>query len=316
MPALAADGSPHAVEVEAERIEAFQIGSEEMRFGSLQFVGGLQMTSPDGHFGSFSSFRFLEPGGRFIGVADTGLWYFGRVTRDQEGRPTGFADFSITPIADQNGDVTRDKWLTDAESIAVRGDIATVGFEREHRVSEYRLDPAHMGKPLRDVDFLVPRSELRVNKGFETIAYAPKDGPLAGARVAITEKSIDEAGSSFAAVLEGPRKGVFFVARHDDFDFTDGAFLPDGDLLLLERFYAPLQGVAMRLRRIPADEIRPGATVDGTIILSADMGYQIDNMEGLDVWQRADGATMVSIVSDDNQSFLQRNLYLEFRLLE
>src|SRR5690606_10041782 len=115
---------------------------------------------------------------------------------------------------------------------------------------------AGMGKKLRDLDFLVPREELRLNKGFETIAYAPADGPLAGARVAVTEKSIDREGNSFAAVLEGPRKGVFFVARHDDFDFTDGAFLPDGDLLLLERFYTPLKGVAMRLRRIPADAIR------------------------------------------------------------
>ena len=46
------------------------------------------------------------------------------------------------------------------------------------------------------------------------------------------------------------------------------------------------------------------------------MSYQIDNMEGLDVWRRDDGALMVSIVSDDNHSFLQRNLYLEFRLVE
>jgi hypothetical protein len=46
------------------------------------------------------------------------------------------------------------------------------------------------------------------------------------------------------------------------------------------------------------------------------MSYQIDNMEGLDVWRRADGVLMVSIVSDDNQSLLQRNLYLEFRLDE
>jgi hypothetical protein len=46
------------------------------------------------------------------------------------------------------------------------------------------------------------------------------------------------------------------------------------------------------------------------------MSYQIDNMEGMDVWRRDDGALMVSIVSDDNQSLLQRNLYLEFRLDE
>jgi hypothetical protein len=39
-------------------------------------------------------------------------------------------------------------------------------------------------------------------------------------------------------------------------------------------------------------------------------------MEGLDVWTRDDGALMVSLISDDNHSMLQRNLYLEFVLHE
>jgi len=44
------------------------------------------------------------------------------------------------------------------------------------------------------------------------------------------------------------------------------------------------------------------------------MSYQIDNMEAMDVWTREDGAVMVSLMSDDNHSILQRNLYLEFVL--
>ena len=51
-------------------------------------------------------------------------------------------------------------------------------------------------------------------------------------------------------------------------------------------------------------------------VIQVDMSYQIDNMEGLDVWRRDDGALIVSLVSDDNHSILQRNLYLEFKLLE
>jgi hypothetical protein len=39
-------------------------------------------------------------------------------------------------------------------------------------------------------------------------------------------------------------------------------------------------------------------------------------MEGLDVWRREDGTTILSLISDDNQSFLQRTLYLEFALRE
>jgi len=44
------------------------------------------------------------------------------------------------------------------------------------------------------------------------------------------------------------------------------------------------------------------------------MNHQIDNMEAMDVWRRADGALIVSLMSDDNRSFLQRSLYLEFLL--
>jgi hypothetical protein len=68
------------------------------------------------------------------------------------------------------------------------------------------------------------------------------------------------------------------------------------------------------LRRIYGDGIAKGQVADGPVLFTADMAYQIDNMEGMDVWQRADGATMVSLVSDDNHSILQRNLYLEFVL--
>ena len=49
--------------------------------------------------------------------------------------------------------------------------------------------------------------------------------------------------------------------------------------------------------------------------MQAGRDHRIDNMEGLDAWVRADGATIVSLLSDDNQSFLQRTIYLEFRLL-
>jgi len=313
---VAGDLSPASVTVNSRPITEFRIGSQERRFGPLEFVGGLEMTASSRKFGSMSSFRFRSPGGAFIGVADTGFWFFGRVARDSEGRPGGFADFRVEPIADPDGQVTGDKWTTDAEGIGILGDVASVSFEREHRISEYRIDSEGVEGPLRHLDFLVPAYELRRNGGFETVVYAPEDHPLTGARVALTEKSVDKAGNIFAAVLEGPRKGVFTVARHDAFDITDGAFLPNGDLLLLERYYSPASGVAIRLRRIDGSTIESGAVVDGPILLTADMGYQIDNMEGLDVWRRDDGATMISILSDDNQSILQRNIYLEFRLAE
>jgi hypothetical protein len=304
------------IDVTSSAIHTFKIGSDETRFGPLTFVGGLEMTSNARDFGSMSAFRFRKPGSDFIGVADTGFWFFGRIDHDTDGRPSGVGDFTMQPMVDKEGRAIGSKWLSDAEGLAVRGDIASVGFERDHRVSEFRIDPADMKAPVRDLDFLVPRKELRMNRGFETVAYSPENGPLNGARVIVSERSLDENGNQFAAVLEGPEKGVFTVKRSGKFDITDGAFLPNGDLLILERSFSYAAGVAMQLRRIDGKTIGPGRLADGPVLLKADMSYQIDNMEGLDVWRRGDGALMVSIVSDDNQSLLERSLYLEFRLEE
>lgn len=304
------------IDITARPITQFRIGSTETVFGPLEFVGGLELTARGRDFGSMSAFRFLEPGSDFIGVTDTGFWFFGRIEHDDEGRPTGFADFRMSEMVDGAGRPIGEKWRTDAEGLAVRDGIATASFERDHRVSEFLIEPDGMKAALRDLDFLVPKRELRQNRGFETVAYANPGGALDGARVVVAEKSLDRNGNIFAAIIEGPAKGIFTVKRNGEFDITDGAFLPDGDLLLLERSFSMARGVAMRLRRIEAATIGKGRLADGPVLLEANMGYQIDNMEGLDVWRRGDGALIVSIVSDDNHSILQRNLYLEFRLLD
>ena len=105
------------------------------------------------------------------------------------------------------------------------------------------------------------------------------------------------------------------MKRIGEFDITDGDFLPGGDMILLERRFNMSDGVAMRLRRIHGADIEKGATVDGEILLEADLLYQIDNMEGLSVTIDPDGTPRLTLVSDDNHSILQRNLLLEFRLI-
>ena len=91
--------------------------------------------------------------------------------------------------------------------------------------------------------------------------------------------------------------------------------LPPADLLLLERRYSLARGVAMRIRRIPLASIKPGAPIDGKPLIVADLAYQIDNMEGIAVHRNAAGETIITLVSDDNFSVLQRNLLLQFALV-
>ena len=302
------------MEITSRPIERFHIGRDEKMFGPLEFVGGLEMTASSSDFGALSAFRFTTPGKDFVGVADTGFWFFGSIARDAQGRPSGVENFRMVQMVDEAGKPIDRKWLVDAEGLDVKDGVATVGFERDHRIAQFRLNPDDMKAPFRQLDFLVPKNELRQNRGFETVTRAHPHGQHAGGLVVVSEKSLDKQGNIFAAIIEGSNKGVFTVKRSGDFDITDGAFLPDGDLLLLERSYRIADGVKMRLRRIYGESIAKGQVADGPVLLTADMGFQIDNMEGLDIWQRADGATMVSLISDDNHSILQRNLYLEFVL--
>ena len=66
------------------------------------------------------------------------------------------------------------------------------------------------------------------------------------------------------------------------FDVSDAALLPSGDLLVLERKFSLFAGVGIRIRRIALKSISPGAVVDGPSIFNADLGQEIDNMEGID----------------------------------
>jgi hypothetical protein len=84
--------------------------------------------------------------------------------------------------------------------------------------------------------------------------------------------------------------------------------------MLLERRFSWTTGVAVRLRRVPLDTLAVGAVIDGKQILTADMGYQIDNLEGLGVHRGSNGEVVLTMVSDDNFSLLQRTILLQFAL--
>ncbi|WP_394801922.1 esterase-like activity of phytase family protein [Rhizobium halophilum] len=302
------------VPVKADLIEIFEPGPPRTSFGRLEFLGGIEYSASDSRLGGVSAIRFRQSGREFIAVLDTGDWMTGAILRNSKGRLAGLSDLSIVPMLDESGSPAA-KAEMDAEGLAVRPGQLIVSYERQHRVAVYP-DPGFLTASPQAVNMVIPRQELRSNGGIETLAVSPAGTPLGGNIIAVAEKSIDSDGHLFAAVLDGPLKGIFKVAKDEPWAVTDGAFLPDGDLLLLERRFSFTGGVGMRIRRIVGDTIRPGALVDGEILMEAGMGAEIDNMEGLDVIEGPNGETHVIIVSDDNRSFLQRNLMLEFRLTE
>jgi hypothetical protein len=114
--------------------------------------------------------------------------------------------------------------------------------------------------------------------------------------------------------LVQPTSGTFALRRSDDFDVSDCAIAPHGALLVLERRFSWARGVAMRIRSVPLAAIKPGALLEGPELIFADMGHQIDNMEGLALHRAADGAIVLTLISDDNFSPLQRTVLLQFTL--
>lgn len=302
--------------VKGRIISEFEIGSAKRTFGRLEFLGGLELYSSNRLFGALSAIRFRSDGQHFVSVLDTGHWLTGRVERDEKGHLSDVVDVTITPMMDRTGQTHEGKGQMDAESLALHGDSILVGFEQRHRVEAYPDPGFETSRSVRSVPILIPPNELRGNRGLEALAVAPRSSPLNGGTVAVSEKSFDQQGNLLAAVLDGPLKGRFGVRPDGAFDVTDGAFLPNGDLLLLERRFNLANGIGMRLRLIKGDEIRPGAVVDGEVLIDTDFDYQIDNMEGLDAFQDPDGATHIVMVSDDNHSILQRTMMLEFRLNE
>ena len=312
-------GRPAAAEitdvpVSSRAFSQFVPGSDQRVFGKLEFLGGISYASSNSLLGAISAIRFREDKQQFVAALDTGHWLTGRVERDADGRLSGLADVKVRSMFDKDGQDENFKFKMDAEGLAIREGEVLVSFEVFHRIDVYS-DPGFMeARPKRHLPFPFDPREMRINRGMETLAMSPAAGPLGVTPVAVTERSLDADGNVFAAVLEGPRKGLFAVKRSDPWDITDGAFLPNGDLLLLERRFRLSDGMGMRIRRIDGDTIRPGAVVDGDVLIDADLSQQIDNMEGLDVVVMAEDDVRVIVVSDDNHSILQRNLMLEFRL--
>lgn len=313
--ALPLRANDESIDIRSRLITHFKVGSDETRFGEFEFIGGLELSSSNSSLGGISGIRQSETRDRFLGVMDTGYWYAGRFERDKDGALAGVADFSVSPILDIDGSVSDEKWRFDAEGLVVRGDEVLVSFERMSRVDIYPAKAPGGSGPTGSLPVLIPLEEFRSNRGLETITVAPEASVLEGAVVVVSEKSLNSSGDIYAAILTGPSKGVFFVKRHPPYDITDGDFLPNGDLLLLERRFSIAEGIGMRIRRIDGSRLGPGNLVDGPVLLEADFGHQIDNMEGLDVSQDEQGQIYVTLVSDDNHSILQRNLILEFRYL-
>nr|WP_246251181.1 esterase-like activity of phytase family protein [Bradyrhizobium cajani] len=308
---------PVSIEVNARPIPSFEPRDRSRaRFGSLDYRGGLVLTSPYRGFGGLSAIRLDARGERFLAISDQGAWFTGAL-RYSGGKLAGLDDVEAAPLLGAEGrPITEKRLWYDTESIARDGNLVYVGLERVNQILRY--DFAKGGTRARGEVIPVPPGvrKLPYNKGLEALVFVPKGQPLANTLIAFSERGLDADGNLVAFLIGGPTPGQFSVRRTEKFDISDAVLLPAGDLLILERKFSWFTGVDIRIRAIPLKSIAPGALVDGPVLFKADLGQEIDNMEGIDAHVTPEGETVLTLVSDDNFSMLQRTLLLQFTLVE
>jgi hypothetical protein len=305
-----------AIELRAEPITGFDVRDGSRRhFGLLEFRGGLVLRSSDRNFGGLSAIRVASDGAHFIALTDRGWWLRGRIVYDGA-RPRDIADAEMAPILGPDGrPITARGWY-DTEAIAEDGGTLYVAIERVHQIVRFSYGKEGLLARGRAIPVPPALRGLPSNRGLEAMVFVPKGLPLAGTLIAISERGLKGATDVSAFLIGGPSPGSFAVKRTADYDVSDAALVPGSDvLLLLERKFSWTSGLAVRIRRIALAAIKPDAVVDGPVLFEADLGYEIDNMEGLSV-HRAGGEIVLTLVSDDNFAFFQRTLLLQFTLAE
>ncbi len=318
-PALAGDVD---AKITVRPLPSFSIAEPaKLRFGQLEYVGGLEIRADRREIGGLSGLVVSAAGREFLSLSDDGFMVRAKIERDSLGRPTGLSSALIRRLQTSKGPLPPSKALSDSESIDVYADGAggrfgVVSFERHPAVMVGPVDADGFVGPLAAVGLPGDVRRLQPNRGLESVAALPFDNHL-GRFIILGEEAERRAATDDQPgwVIGGKEPVAFRVHRLDGYDLTDAKIGPDGRLYVLERDASLTRGVRCRLRAFLLSDIRPGAVIDGVTLFEANLSEEIDNMEGLSIWLADDGETRISMISDDNHAFIQRTLYLEFRLV-
>ena len=303
--------------VTAVQLTHFQNAAIGEATQGLIFRGGLELHSVTDTFGGLSAIGFIGTEGKLVMVSDRGNFISGQLIYDDAGAPLSLVGVGIEPIQNSKGADLPRAFARDAEALTIieRPDnksVVRVGFENLTRVADFHLEG---GVPTgRAMDVVIPDwlTATRTNESLEAVCIAPTTSPVAGSTLLLTEGVIDNDGAHVGYLLGKSDKGPMSYRSGAATDPTDCAFLPNGDLLVLERGVV-LVNFAARLVRIKAADVRPGTEMTGEVLFEA-TGGDLDNMEGLAVHQTAGGETRITLVSDNNFNDWERTLLLEFAL--
>ncbi|MEO6015005.1 MAG: esterase-like activity of phytase family protein [Devosia sp.] len=303
--------------VTAVQLPNFQNSAVGEKTQGLIYRGGLQLTSATDTFGGLSAIGFTGPDGKLVMVSDRGNFVSGQLVYDDAGQPLSLVGVQIAPIQNSKGADLPRAFARDAEALTIieRPDgtsAVRVGFENLTRVADFHLENGVPTGAASEVVIPEWLTGTRTNDSLEAVCVAPQSSPIAGSTLLVTEGVTTGDGAHAAWLLGKNDKGPLSYRSGENSNPTDCAFMPNGDLLVLERGVSIVSFVA-RLVRIKAADVKPGAELTGEVLYEG-AGGSLDNMEGLAVHVTPAGETRITLVSDNNFNDWERNLLLEFSL--
>jgi hypothetical protein len=278
------------------------------RLGALTYLGGVRLVGTDSVFGGFSAMQVQ--GDRFTLLSDRGFFVQFNMGGDWQPRAIRYADL---PTGPGTGFFREDR---DSESLALDPETGKfwVGFEARNAIWRYDAGFAK-GEASTRPPLMEDWSE---NGGAESMVRL-RDGRF----VVISETTRPDGGKrrSERVVLifdhdptdhKGPVETLSYVPPAG-YDPSDAAELPDGRLVVVNRKIALRDLFTAKLTVVDISGAKPGTVLRGKEIADFKSPVQHDNFEGVSITREGD-ATILWLVSDDNNAWWQQTLLLKFRL--
>lgn len=267
-------------------------------------VSVFELTSDNARFGGLSGLDMLDDN-TFLSVSDSGemVWF-----DFEDDAPASSAYLGLLRGAD--GQPLQGKSDADAEGVAWNGEYAFVSFERNHRILGFDIEGC--GSNARGIE--VVRFEptdfnigpaVKPNSGMEALAVFG-DGLLVGLETRLGNSAV------YAHIAPGKAPKFEFALPAPEVTqlvSLDTIFNPDGSgrLYALTRSYDPMRGNRIG---IVLAMISPGGEIgEAKVLKTFGKEVSIDNFEGITVQYQGDGTDRLFLISDNNFSDRQRNLF-------
>lgn len=252
-------------------------------------------------FGGLSGLEVTPGGSGFYAITDRGHLLSGSLTRQDQDLLAAHVDRG-QPFVDAWGQTQEFPYI-DAEGLALNetGGLY-VSFEHAHRILFYPT----WESPAQQPGYTRAWRALAENGGLEALAIAP-DGRL----LALPEKIAR--GATEALIYERAPTSTWMqnttLPVDPRFSPVGADFGPDGRLYVLERGVYPFAFFT----RVRALTLTPVGITDIELILQTGLG-DYGNLEGLSVWQDAEGLIRLTMVSDDNFLWFLPSQIVEYTL--